>query len=84
MTPTFFRPQLPNSHSELLVFCHLPGLEVYCLGGGLPASSPEAQACRDANLTGLQELLSQVGWCGNSEVLTDQEVRVGSEKRRGR
>lgn len=36
------------------------GFEVYCIGGGAPASSPQAQACRDANLTGLHELLAQV------------------------
>lgn len=36
------------------------GLEVFCIGGGAPAPSPEAQACRDANLSGLHELLAQV------------------------
>lgn len=36
------------------------GLEVFCIGGGAPAPTPEAQACRDANLSGLHELLAQV------------------------
>jgi hypothetical protein len=30
------------------------------VGGGVPAPSPDAQACREANLLGLQDLLAQV------------------------
>jgi len=36
------------------------GLEVFCIGGGAAAPSPEAQVCRGTNLTGLHELLGQV------------------------
>lgn len=43
-----------------LLWLLVAGLEVFCIGGGAAAASPEAQACRDANLTGLHELLEQV------------------------
>lgn len=44
----------------MLAHMRCAGFEVYCIGGGAPASSPEAQACKDANLSGLHELLAQV------------------------
>jgi hypothetical protein len=33
---------------------------VFCVGGGAPAASPEAAACREANLAGLHDLLAHV------------------------
>jgi hypothetical protein len=33
---------------------------VFCVGGGEPSASPEAEACRSTNLAGLHDLLAHV------------------------